>query len=51
MHKTQIQLYLQANRTLLGNDSRPIGLGAEIHGHHIWNVKTLQDHVNLGVQL
>ncbi|KAA8581604.1 hypothetical protein FQN60_003185 [Etheostoma spectabile] len=44
-------LYLQTDRTLLGDSSCPVRLGARVHGHHIGRSKSLQDPINLGTQL
>lgn len=46
-----MKLHLHADRTLLRDDSRPVCLGAPVHGNHIRRSESLQDPINLGSQL
>lgn len=45
------QMYLWADGTFLGDDSRPLWLGAHIHGQLIRNGLALQDLINLCANL
>lgn len=45
------QMYLWADGTFLGDDSRPLWLGAQIHGQLIRGGLTLQDLINLFANL